>query len=61
MNKGLAIHLVSIVIYILCVMYIFQEQIPNKHERFGIVLFLIFWQFMTAAFISTTDYYKEKL
>lgn len=61
MNKGLAIHLISIVLYILCVMYIYQENSPCKAERILIILCLIFWQLMTAALISTTDYYKEKL
>lgn len=61
MNKGLAMHLVSIVIYILCIMYIYQENLPCKSERILIILCLIFWQLMTAALISTTDFYKEKL
>ena len=60
MNKGLAIHLISIVIHVLCVMYLYQENSPCKSERILIILCLIFWQLMTAALVSTTDYYKER-
>jgi len=61
MNKGLFIHLIVIVLYILSVMYIFQENTPTKFERAVIVIFLLISQLFTFFALTDSDSYKKKI
>jgi len=61
MNKGLFVHLIATVIYVLCVMYIFQEQSPSIGARVLIVFLLFLTQYIVWQFLMFTEYYKQKL
>ena len=61
MNKGLFIHLIVIVLYILAVMYIFQENTPTKFERAVIVIFLLISQLFTLMGLADSGAYTKKL
>jgi len=61
MNKGLFVHLIATVIYVLCVMYIFQEQSTSIGQRALIVGLLFITQYILWFILMFTEYYKEKL
>ena len=61
MNKGLTVHLIGTFIYIFCIMYIFQEQIPNKSERVGIIMGLFFINAICLTISDTNNFYREQI
>lgn len=61
MNKGLAMHLIATFLYILCIMYIFQEQSTNKVERAGIVLGMFFINLICLPVCDTNNFYNQKI
>ena len=61
MNKGLSVHLIATFLYILCIMYIFQEQSPDKFERLLIVFFMLIKNYIVSVVCYFNDYYDKKI
>jgi hypothetical protein len=61
MNKGLAIHLVSIVIYVLSIMYITKNEELDLHDTIGIIGILCVIQYVLYDILNEKNYYNKKL
>lgn len=61
MNKGLLVHILSLIAYFLCVGYVTQGEDNSKGTRITIVVCLIMSQTITVLLNSIYDNYKKKI
>lgn len=60
MNKGLFVHIIATIIYIILALYIIQEEKTNIGLRLLLVILYLFSQLITATFCETNDLYNQK-
>lgn len=61
MNKGLLLHVITLIVYCFVVMYIFQEETTTKGDRAIIVWFGMVIQIMPAMISVAGDFYEQKV
>lgn len=62
MNKGLFIHLIVTVIYILTAMWVTDgEQLSMNNKIILLIVYVFPVQLITVAICDCNDYYKQKL
>ena len=61
MNKGLLMHLIATFIYILMVMYVYQEEPLHKLDRLAVSLFIVITNFLCCLVCLDNDFYKKKI
>lgn len=61
MNKGLLTHLISTFIYILMVMYVYQEEPLHKLDRLAVSVFLVITNILSCLVCLDNDIYNKKI